>query len=177
MAKIGGCREFALMKFAQPCKPGGPPGRAPPEPACLSLAWLRMRDGRGAALPLVIGKHRQSTEFARNINYRPPRARRWGATGSSQTAPRSTSLPLAPLNFPPPRRATGVSQMLPRRHRAVRAKIGARPPSTGNPAQVTSLWITMGMTGITPYCKSCFCNFGAEKSAIRRTGAGRCSLP
>jgi hypothetical protein len=49
-----------------------------------------------------------------------------------------------------------------RRHRAIRAKIGAKPPLTRNPEQVPTLWITLGMTGITPYCKSCFWKIGAK---------------
>jgi hypothetical protein len=58
------------------------------ESPCLSLAGSGA--ATGAAFLLVIGAHRQSTEFASNINYRPPRARLWEATL------RSTSLPLAP---------------------------------------------------------------------------------
>jgi hypothetical protein len=60
------------------------------------------------------------------------------------------------------------------RHRAFRAKIGAKPPLNRNPEYVTILWITLGMTRITPYCKSCFSEYGRRKSAIsqirRHTG-------
>jgi hypothetical protein len=53
------------------------------------------------------------------------------------------------------------------RHRALRAKIGPKPPLTRNPEQVTMLWVTLGMTGITPYCKSCFLEYRRRKSAIQ----------
>jgi hypothetical protein len=49
-----------------------------------------------------------------------------------------------------------------RRHRADHAKIGDKPPLNGNPEEVTTLWITLGMTRITHYCKSCFLDIGAE---------------
>lgn len=54
-----------------------------------------------------------------------------------------------------------------RRHRAVRAKIGAKPPLNRNPESATVLWVTLGITGITPYCKSRFLEYRRRKSVIQ----------
>lgn len=47
--------------------------------------WLRIRDGWGAALLLVIWKHRQSIQFARNINHCSPKA--WFGKRSGHPGP------------------------------------------------------------------------------------------
>jgi hypothetical protein len=65
----------------------------------------------------------------------------------------------------------------------VALKIDDKLPLTRNPEQVAILWITLGMTGITPYCKTCFSNIGAESRrsniSSRHTEpvSSRCSLP
>jgi hypothetical protein len=48
----------------------------------------------------------------------------------------------------------------------LRGKIGDKTLVTRNPEELTILWITLGMARVTPYCKSCFCNFRRGKSAI-----------